>query len=82
MKIQNKKIDFMADLTEFLSPAQVCEMLGCSVNYLQELRLADYNKDENGETKKNFLPFFKCGRKVLYKKSDILAWIEANMQRG
>ena len=30
----------------------------------------------------DFLPFFKAGKSVRYKKSDVLAWIERNMVRG
>lgn len=27
------------------------------------------------------IPFLKCGRRCLYRKSDVLAWLEANSKR-
>lgn len=59
-----------AALEEFLTRRVVAPGIGYSQSYL-ELRA----------TKGGGPPFYKRGRRVLYKKSDVLAWLEANSQR-
>lgn len=63
---------------DLLTPKQVQNLIGVSENYLQKLRLKDYNKDKNGELRRDFLPFVKFGKAVRYKKADVLAWISRN----
>ncbi len=52
---------------EYLSPAQTAELLGTSTAVLANLRYRG-----GGPV------FAKAGGKVIYKRSDIAAWIDAN----
>lgn len=77
-----KEFDFYADLNDFLTTDEVAKILKVSNSYLAKLRFNNYNKDENGNLRADFLPFFKAGKSIRYKKSDVLEWIERNMVRG
>ena len=67
-------------LNDFLITDEVAKIL--SNSYLAKLRFESYNKDKNGNLRADFLPFFKAGKSIRYKKSDVLAWIERNMIKG
>ena len=77
-----KELDFYADLNDFLTTDEVAKILKVSNSYLAKLRFDSYNKDKDGNLRADFLPFFKAGKSIRYKKSDVLAWIERNMVRG
>ena len=77
-----KELDFYADLNDFLTTDEVAKILKVSNSYLAKLRFDNYNKDKDGNLRADFLPFFKAGKSIRYKKSDVLAWIERNMVRG
>lgn len=77
-----KELDFYADLNDFLTTDEVAKILKVSNSYLAKLRFESYNKGKDGNLRADFLPFFKAGKSVRYKKSDVLAWIERNMVRG
>ena len=79
---QGKELDFYADLNDFLTTDEVAKILKVSNSYLAKLRFEHYNKGKDGNLRADFLPFFKAGKSVRYKKRDILAWIERNMVRG
>ncbi|MCI6818700.1 MAG: helix-turn-helix domain-containing protein [Campylobacter sp.] len=79
---QAKELDFYADLNDFLTTDEVAKILKVSNSYLAKLRFESYNKGKDGSLRADFLPFFKVGKSVRYKKSDVLAWIERNMVRG
>lgn len=55
-----------AQADKLLTDAQVAEMIGVSVNTLSTWRC----RNTYG------LPFLKIGRRVRYKRSDVLAWLE------
>ena len=67
-------------LNDFLITDEVAKIL--SNSYLAKLRFESYNKDKNGNLRADFLPFFKAGKSIRYKKSDVLEWIERNMIKG
>ena len=69
-------------LNDFLTTDEVAKILKVSNSYLAKLRFDSYNKDKDGNLRADFLPFFKAGKSIRYKKSDVLAWIERNMIRG
>ena len=79
---QAKELDFYADLNDFLTTDEVAKILKVSNSYLAKLRFDSYNKGKDGNLRADFLPFFKAGKSVRYKKGDVLAWIERNMVRG
>ena len=59
-----------AHLDERLSRAVTAAGMGYSQSQLELVA-----------TKGGGPPYFKCGRRVLYKKADTVAWIEAHAQR-
>ena len=79
---QPQEMDFYTDLNDFLTTDEVAKILKVSNSYLAKLRFECYNKGKDGNLRADFLPFFKAGKSVRYKKSDVLAWIERNMVRG
>lgn len=52
-------------MNDFITPLEVSELTGYSKGVLSNMR-----------TKKEGFPFYKFGRKVFYKKSEVLAEIE------
>lgn len=79
---QPQEMDFYTDLNDFLTTDEVAKILKVSNSYLAKLRFDSYNKDKDGNLRADFLPFFKAGKSIRYKKSDVLEWIERNMVRG
>jgi predicted DNA-binding transcriptional regulator AlpA len=53
---------------EYLTPAEVSEIARKPIKSLAVDRCL----------RRDHPPYFKFGRKVLYKKSDVLAWLEAH----
>ncbi|GAB6887438.1 hypothetical protein JCM13304A_09360 [Desulfothermus okinawensis JCM 13304] len=53
------------DVGIYLTEKQVSQLFGLSVSWLQNQRWM-----------KRGIPYLKVGRKVLYKKSDVEAWLE------
>ena len=68
-------LGLMANMDKYLSPKQVSERFNLSISFLSKLR--NKNRDEGA-----FLPYFKSGKKVLYRLSDLNAWIEQNIIYG
>lgn len=62
-------LGLMANIDEYLSPKQVSEIFNLSISFLSKLR-----NEKQGEDA--FLPYFKHGKKVLYRLSDLNAWFE------
>lgn len=79
---QSNSLDLYTNLDDFLTIKQVCALCKVSSTYLLKLRLDGYNKDKDGNLRADFIPFVKLGKNVLYKKADILEWIERNTKRG
>jgi len=52
-------------MNDFVTPEKVSELTGYSKGFLSNMRM-----------KKEGFPFYKFGRKVFYKESEILAVIE------
>lgn len=52
-------------MSEFITPQQVAELTGYSKGVLSNMR-----------TKKEVFPFYKMGKKVFYKESEVLKAIE------
>ena len=78
MKINKKEpmtLGLIANMDEYLSPKQVSEIFNLSISFLSKLR-----NEKQGED--NFLPYFKHGKKVLYRLSDLNAWFEKNIKKG
>ena len=80
MKLQSTQT--AQEMSEFLTTDEVAKILKVSNSYLAKLRFDSYNKGKDGNLRADFLPFFKAGKSVRYKKGDVLAWIERNMVRG
>ena len=53
---------------ELLTPAEVARLRRTSVGALAVERCE----------RRDHPPFFKIGRKILYRRSDVVAWIEAH----
>lgn len=68
-------LGLMANMDEYLSPKQVSEIFNLSISFLNKLR----NDKKRGGA---YLPYFKCGKKVLYKLSDLKTWFEENTING
>ncbi|WP_421715816.1 helix-turn-helix domain-containing protein [Arcobacter arenosus] len=51
---------------DFITPLEASELTGHTIGALSNLR-----------TKKEKFPFYKIGRKIFYKKSEILALMES-----
>ena len=61
--------------TDYLSPAQVCELIpGMTVANLQELR-------KTGKGPAYFKPTGDRGHVTLYARADVVAWVEASRKR-
>ena len=56
-------------------------MLGVSEIYLAKMRNSKYNTEKDGTLKKSFLPFYRVGRCVRYRLSDIENDIALNMNK-
>ena len=69
-------------IEQYLKPKEVAQMLGVSEIYLAKMRNSKYNTEKDGTLKKSFLPFYKVGRCVRYKLSDIENHIELNMNNS
>ena len=63
-------------MSQWLNTKEVSKLVGLSESRLCVLRLDKYNKNANGERRGSFLPFYKIGSKVVYKKSDVNAFIK------
>ena len=60
----------MADNKSLLTPAQVAEFLGVSIETLNVWRATNRYK----------LPYVKAGRLVRYRVQDLLAFVESRLQ--
>jgi len=61
-----------AERPRYLAPKEVCEIIpGMTTNWLAQLRFS-------GKGPKFLKP---TGRSVLYRESDVIAWIEASERR-
>ena len=63
-------------MSQWLNTKEVSKLVGLSESRLCVLRLDKYNKDANGKRLGSFSPFYKIGSKVVYKKSDVNAFIK------
>ena len=63
-------------MSQWLNTKEVSKLVGLSESRLCVLRLDKYNKNANGKRLGSFLPFYKIGSKVVYKKSDVNAFIK------
>lgn len=61
--------DEFPSLPSILKPAQAAEMLQVSIAWLKHERI-------NGGS----VPFFRVGRQARYRKADIQAWIESQVE--
>lgn len=65
----------------FMTSSEVAKMLKVSISYLAKLRMEKYNKNEDGNFKENYLPYFKFSNKILYDKDDVIEWLNAKLQK-
>ena len=68
-------------MEQYLKSKEVAQMLGVSEIYLAKMRNSKYNTEKDGTLKKSFLPFYRVGRCVRYRLSDIENHIALNMNK-
>ncbi|MBR09479.1 MAG: DNA-binding protein [Rickettsiales bacterium] len=64
-KLQSDEIAVKNKEEKFLSPQEAADFLGDALATLY------------GRTSKNEIPFYKRGKKLYFKKSELIEWIEA-----
>ena len=68
-KLQSDKITLENKEEKFLGPQEAADFLGDALATLY------------GRTSKNEIPFYKRGKKLYFKKSELIEWIEAGKCR-
>ena len=68
-KLQSDKTAIESKEENFLSPQEAADFLGDALPTLY------------GRTSKNEIPFYKRGKKLYFKKSELIEWIEAGKCR-
>ncbi|MCR2056414.1 helix-turn-helix domain-containing protein [Campylobacter helveticus] len=58
---------------DFLTPKQLQEEFGISVGKQSKMRMRKHHNKENA------IPFVKLGKTILYKRDEILSWLDNNM---
>ena len=66
-------INIATSENELLTAAEVAKILRVSVGFLAQMRMGIKGKASH-------IPFFKAGNAVRYRKSDILEYINKNIQ--
>ncbi len=57
---------------DFLTPKQLQEEFGISTGKQSKMRMRKHHNKENA------IPFVKLGKTILYKRDDILNWLDNN----
>lgn len=77
LKIFRKDLTMLNNFKEaFLNPKELQAELGIDIQKQAVLRM------RKNQLKTNALPFYKIGKKILYKRKEILEWIENQKIKG
>ena len=69
-----QRVDIVND--EFLTIEQFAKKYGITKVAQQKLRMKK-NQPQETQTKKPYLKYFRIGKQILYKQSDIDEWLES-----